>query len=662
MRRDERITVQRTLVLTGGGLAEETGERFRELLLSRAGPVEAVAIVPTDPAAGEGLAVQISEALTAISPPSLAADLAQKGWALESVPEVILFLVLDSAVYGAAEAQRLQEMATGLSMQHLGLDAAILTLWLVADPAAGGRDRDGGMYPPPLAPDQTIMSQSGIFILTLLNEEGLRLADEAALAAVAANALWALVATPLRRAPEWLLANVAYSPPGQSLLATLGVACWSWDRRQTEAAFTSRWLRSIFSWWLAAPEHVVEEEEVTQWLEYRQLDAAGLSAGLLSMAERAAPPFAADAWRAPAPWQIRRLWREMKAEEEADQVAREGLAEQLSWRLDDWLETAAETMRAHVQSLLDDHPVGGVAGACTWTTALTQAYDYFCAALCRQAEGEATAISALASERGRFAGQLNELLDAWPQPNPLAWAVALARPWRWPRLFWRYRQVRRCGYELSQIMSHQARLRRQQMLTATCRRGMAALHQEARHLGSQAEEIGDMLRHLRHEISGGEDHDTAPGSAIPVALYDELIPDEAAEAEAAAAAVGGLGRHLTALDDRILDELRRLAAERLAGLDNVTAVEALAALCPSPGEWQQWWQALWAEAAPLWRYDETTLGAEARGRRRIQAWVCGAGVPELPRRLQAAVELPPDIQWHSSADRERILLLRLSNF
>jgi hypothetical protein len=144
-----------------------------------------------------------------------------------------------------------------------------------------------------------------------------------------------------------------------------------------------------------------------------------------------------------------------------------------------------------------------------------------------------------------------------------------------------------------------------------------------------------------------------------------------AEAEAAAEAVGGLGRQLWALDDALLEPLRQFGAERLAGVRQQTAVDALYAIFKDAAELRQWWHELWETATPLWRYDEAQLPETARAYSVELAGVCGAGVPMLSETSDATlspesaamteVAHPASLRtrWMESNDRKRITLLRL---
>src|SRR5690606_21609195 len=86
--------VQRTLIVTIGELATQSGILWDTLMAQRQGPVWATAVVPlvgTDP---KNLSSAVTAALTRISPPDLAAKLAQTGWQLDETSSVRLLLLI----------------------------------------------------------------------------------------------------------------------------------------------------------------------------------------------------------------------------------------------------------------------------------------------------------------------------------------------------------------------------------------------------------------------------------------------------------------------------------------------------------------------------------------------------------------------------------------
>jgi hypothetical protein len=69
-----------------------------------------------------------------------------------------------------------------------------------------------------------------------------------------------------------------------------------------------------------------------------------------------------------------------------------------------------------------------------------------------------------------------------------------------------------------------------------------------------------------------------------------------------------------------------------------------------------WWEERWAEATPLWLYDDACQPEETRGMDRSWAAVCAAEV----NRLQDLLGLPdrPDWRWLPTGDPTYIDVLR----
>jgi hypothetical protein len=134
------------------------------------------------------------------------------------------------------------------------------------------------------------------------------------------------------------------------------------------------------------------------------------------------------------------------------------------------------------------------------------------------------------------------------------------------------------------------------------------------------------------------------------------VPDEAAEAITAAAVLGGLGQHVTRLDDAIGTALSRLGGERLAAVWQLTAVDALLAWADEPERLQTRWQEAWEAARPLWRVDEARLDEITRAQNGRITAVCGPNIHTLANVLP---ESNGPITWLEADDREYLWLVRL---
>lgn len=139
---------------------------------------------------------------------------------------------------------------------------------------------------------------------------------------------------------------------------------------------------------------------------------------------------------------------------------------------------------------------------------------------------------------------------------------------------------------------------------------------------------------------------------------DHLVAHDNLELEAteAATALGGLGRLALALDEELVDRFRALSRERFGFVVEWPAVSALERLRGGEAQAAEWWARQWAEATPLWLYDDAGQPEEARGTDRAWTAVCAAEIERLPTLLN----LPdrPDWRWLPAVDKRHIYLLR----
>jgi hypothetical protein len=320
--------------------------------------------------------------------------------------------------------------------------------------------------------------------------------------------------------------------------------------------------------------------------------------------------------------------------------------------------------------MLNDNPIAGIARVCAWLEAVMGEFDRLIEQTLDEQETLNESISVLATERGPVEARLKEGLASWPPAKWQNWTATALRPWHWPGLVWRYGQMQQTGLQLCLILRQQAALKRQIILNKTSRQAMSELRQITRRVSGQVEEVGEMLQYLAGEWAGrlnqtGMDEAgelaiscQRPGISLPVphALYPQLIPNDAAEAVAAATALGGLGQQVTDLDDIISAGLRRLGEQRLAGVWQLTVVDALMAWAGDHKQLQVRWQEAWEEACPLWRVDEARLAESVREQNGRGTAVCGADAHLLADLLP---ETDGDVTWLESGDRKRLWLVRV---
>ncbi|MFQ5421430.1 MAG: hypothetical protein ACE5EY_13830, partial [Anaerolineae bacterium] len=318
---------QRTLLITSGELARTAGETFADKLAKRPGPENAIAIVHcAGGAADDDFLLAVTEALTAISPPDLAARLAQKGWTLAAVDEIVLILALDVSPENSRIAAPLLDAVTAVIHQHLGLETASLLIWLAG---AAGETAVLDCLSTPLSVNRAIIP------LGLRNEAGLRLPDDNALSAMTAELLWALTATPLRTLPEQLFERQGAAFTGYTAVLTLGLAGWAWSPASAHAAFVRRWLESVLAHWLTTADETESAEQAAVWMQDNGLLPESFAASALKEEETLLPDFLTAAWQLPWPWRLRRLFTEMRFQAEADTEACAKWGEYACFRMDE---------------------------------------------------------------------------------------------------------------------------------------------------------------------------------------------------------------------------------------------------------------------------------------------------------------------------------------
>ena len=651
-------SLKRTLILTGGPLSEQCGQRWQQVWSARQGPAIGCAWLPVEE--GEDMVVwqaQLAQTIRQMSPASLPAQLLAAGWHLDNGPDLDLILLLDVRPELADWPLLLVDQVQTAVYRELGLETAVLLLCVAGETTGEADESRSATVDLPLPPNRNCFGR-GVWLLGLLNEAGLRLPETDDLVAITAELLWGLTATPLRHLPESIDTGAVVS---------VGLSGWSWSLDDTAVAFAHQWQKAVLTHWLAASDTTATAVTAAAvWLEQEAWTARGLSPAALPEEEARLPPFAPKVWQAPRPWQFRRHLLDLHLLDAADAEAQPQRCEWACFRLDEPICERHGRLLDYLEQMLNQKPCGGIDHAHRWLEALFQGLEQQYRALSQQEANRSGRDAELAQQRGLLEAELKPLLAQWPDPTWRGWLRQLIWPWRWPHLLWSYWQIRQRGQRLLPLLRQQAMRRREQAAAAAVGQALLELVRLARRVQSQVEEIGDMLRAVRRQLPDPDlvemlSRPTSPFSILPASwgLYGQIISDETAEAAAAAEAVGGLGRHLRHLDDTVIDQgLAAFAQKRLQPLAAETAVTVWAALVnrtetASDG----WWQALWSLATPLWPYDEARLPEAARSQAGHGSYLCADVSPDQQPRLPWEEQEPTT--WLPLADRERAYLLRL---
>ena len=626
--------IQRTLIVTIGELANRSGALFEGMMAQRQGPVGGTAVVPLANNDLDSLRSAIPAALTRISPPDLAARLAKTGWQLDETSSVRLILLIGPEPETSSAIPEIIQMIAGQVYQHLGIDPFILPLWLVGEANdTWSTSHLAEAVPLPL----------GSMVLSLCNQDGLRLPDEASLYAVAAELLWCLLTTPLLSLLEQHQVHVS-GLDGAPLLAA-GIHVWTWDLAQAAARFEQRWLLDVLQQWLANEVDESSLVNISSWLQAQQLTPRQFATYALREREAALPQLPHAAWRMPWPWHIPVLAETTRFENSIDEEATRAYGKQAQLRLFDPLHKGREALYKAARGQLNAQPVAGVAQTVAWVAAVIAACEQQLTAVIDHKDALNETADGLATARGEIEASLHTTLEEYPH-TPRQWGAHLFRPWRWPRLLLRYWQLQKSGQQLCHLLEKQALLRRQIIQEQTAYQALIELIQIARHLGGQVAEIGEMLQHLVHlqaEVPLGEEAEpdtlflvsTLP---VPESIYARLVPDLSAAATEAAVAIGGLGAHIRQLDDAILEPLRAYGRSQLADLAQISAAQLLQNQLEDNRSDSSPLKRGWEAASPLWRVDTASLAEAQRLNQQQLTVLCGAEALLLSDKLADAAE------------------------
>jgi hypothetical protein len=212
------------------------------------------------------------------------------------------------------------------------------------------------------------------------------------------------------------------------------------------------------------------------------------------------------------------------------------------------------------------------------------------------------------------------------------------------------------------LVAARAGLEQRQIIIAVLRDGYEAWRRRLKCLAAQVEEVGEMLDFTLQEKVAAYDPSifSELGGAVDwgVILYDRLTEGGPAEAERAAAAIGGLGRQLVALDD-INEILRNAGRERLAAVSEMTAGAGLALAAGAGLDMTAWWNDMMNEAAPLWPGDGRDVAGVERDVPVGQLFVLAKDIDAL-RDLLGLPEAA-DRRWIEVDKPETISVIRAAN-
>ena len=627
-----RDTVRRTLIVTYGPLAAATKEAFVQHMETRRGPMAAVCTLSVDEGWEESrLTTAVNQALTHISPPNLAALLAAQGWQLQDDSDINLTLLLDAQPEKAEMLTNLTQQVMTIIYDHLGLEPATLLLWLVGELAEAEITHCLRTSP---------ATSRGTAVLSLRNESGMRLPNEADLSRKAADLLWCLTATPLQTLPEQIQARCSGSFTGDVFLFTLGLHSWAWSSVSTHATFVRRWLGDVLAYWTATEAKTASLDGAGAWLEAHQLSGAAFARHVLLPREQEPPDFMVVNSRMLWPWQLKTLWEKLQFTLTLDTEALAVYHKHAALRLADPLYEGTLTLQQDAKSMMNEMPIAAIARTCAWLQTLVNECEQQIERTLDRDETYSETTTMLVQERNSVEAKLRHWLQKWPGTDWSDWLHLGLRPWQWPRLVWLYWHIQRAMGQMGIILTQQAVLQRHIIQNKMSRQGLSELITALRRVSNQVEEVGEMFSSLSREIAkiSGEPEQLFRSEsplwqmATPEVLYEQIVPDAATEAMAAATAIGGLGQQVTRLDDSVEKPLWDFGSERLAAIWQMGCAEALMALLPADVlEVQS--RFAWEAASPLWRVDEARLDEGFRATTNQLTAVCGKNIQKFTNYL-----------------------------
>lgn len=635
-------SIQRTLIVSLGPLASLVHGRLVPTFGEQSSLSHAIALLDVESPEADWSSA-IHSKLVGISRRGGRAELSAGGYALDRLQELALLVVVDLGGPAAvAGAQSLLTEVAGMARDGWGLDTHTSLIALAEDWAAP-LAREG------LRALMDVAREHGAPVISInrVNEQGFELDGVETLAGVVAAVVETLVATPLRDV-LYGAGDEARSGSAGGSLTTVGLARWLWEPEASADTLAEAWRNRVLDQWLAAVDAdraALVVQRAAAWLGAHGL----LPQALTALLERSVAAYDVPAWPAPYPWGAVEALNRLRSLSAAMAGGRAGAVDLV---LEDWTVWQGEqevVLRGELAAQLDQEPIAGVALSGRFLKELAHVvFDAGGVVAHRQQELEEQ-MGVLDGQISGLLAEIDGIVSQWPSGGGAAWLGLLPRPWRWPGLVWEYYALHNLAGELAELVARQAMVEREQVVVAAAaalyERFEAAIERTAAHL----DEAADMLAAGRGNTR----------FALPAPVQvDRLAARESPELEAAEAAaeLGGLGRLAREIDEALMTAFHELSRRRFQFLIDMPAVAALERMLADREAAATWWAALWAEATPLWLYDDAGQPEESRGAARNGVAICALGV----ERLAALLGVGDRCDWRRlpTVDGRRIWIMR----
>ena len=658
--RDETPTRQRTLVVTVGELAVETGQSLLSHFIDQQIPTDGLTVLPVANTADLN-ETELDQALLAISHQGLQSDLRQKGWRLDRLDEIALCLVWQNDGHASSPAiARLVQDVERRAQTLLGTAVTTTLIWL--DPL--------GVPLPTAAWQEIANGWRAILVLGVVNELGLRVTDPAVgLADAGQLLLQALLTTPLTTLLDRLSEQVVPLQASYCLTCAVGLGQWVWTPEAWLDLFVRVWQSGILAEWIGKSDEAMghqmhdgpEKEALREKWAYQWLERfGGTPTAWKPIAFAALPKVASLDWVYQRPWRLRHRAKQLLQQITTSQSDLTIEDEKFSKSLWEQRAHCEQSLENCLQEWLTDDPTCPPHEARDRLVILLAVLQGIQDGLQQQVDHQGEQVKSLDEALKSFYGYIEEELRAWPQ-GWRQWLRVVLRPWHWWGVGRRYLSLHRLAQGVIQLSEEwngwQSIHRVTTLMEETIEGWIRFVHGRWSHL----DEAHDMLTHLHHQTGKEINRLLADKTATDIdwkQLYDALLVSEVQSGKWAFARLGGLAPFVFPIDDiKLQQALRRIGERYWRDQLDQAAVDLLPHLYPTAEAQAGWWTQLWEAATPLWRFDATEMSDLLRMSQPQTSAVAVAGARHCAAFL-SDVDLPT-VAWQEHVSDKAVLAMRL---
>lgn len=650
MTKTTQSITRRALIVSHGSIAEKVA---RDLEKRRHSPGAPDAVIGIVSGSSDDLNTALSTAVHNISRTNIQSDLATNNWTLNRLDDLFLVLLCDVRNTPASWPIEMQKIVAAQVDQKLGASIITLLIWLAPEGYT-----DTLRISLHTCETKSESFPMGILVQGIVTADGLCLENEQALVSVMDLAVWILLTTPLQQLPEIIMTAQMHEPAFLHF-GTLGASAWQWYPERVLPVLAQRIKQHILQQWQQPSVLETHPETVASWLAGMALtpDTLLIQAGKVSL-----PVMDMNwgvSWQVPKPWCLQKTWSTMQAAADLDRVALQPFLNRQQYPLLEVVGEAKRHLYQHLNALLDANPTAGLDIARTWLTVADRLCDEWVGHLYMQQEQLEITGSQLAAERGLLHAAWQKHMNVWPAARWQEWKRALFRPWYWPILLWRYRQLCQTGQQTQRLLNRQGELNRQLARLQWVIQVVSELQRMFREAWGVVDEAAAMIGHVCRSCSWADADLAVEETVILEYLFEQILTNMQDIVAETAAAAGTLGSYLNDPDDiRLQTKLDEHVHNLTAPFASTPALSLLRQIYTHSDTWERWWQAFWKAASPLWRYDITKIPEEARSNQKMYACICAAGVTKQAIPIVSDTEGQAAVMVFDMVDTRQIYLMR----